>query len=175
MLMQAQSPELILIGDSHEKAKRLIKEFAEQDTELKYEEYSGWYDGVDTIIDQYSVWSEDDILLINVLVANDKVVYTMAMMPEPNFETPQEEIDHIRISLRGEYAPPGHKYIGNNIYKKDDGVIPASFCTYILLSGSNGNIMSYVMEAVYFDVLYELQSIFVKSQLKLPGLSVQYL
>jgi len=101
LLVHSHTTEMVLIGDSQEKAKIIVKEMADIDTDFKYEEYSGWYDGINDYVTQYSIWSPDGMLFKNVFAVDGNVVLHVVLSSEPPENTTQSRLDEIKNLLRG--------------------------------------------------------------------------
>ena len=168
----SQTAETILIGDSQDKARRLAKQFAAQDPELEYEEYNGWYGGINDNVNQYAVWG-DGLLLFNVLAVDGKVVYIMAIMSDPSPTASQSELDQIKNFLRGKDAPPDHIYLQDNTYKKLMNGKFYSYCKYLVIYGDTDRIMPYIFDAYDFDALQRISKVFETEVLK--KMKVRYL
>lgn len=154
LLVHSQTTEMVLIGDSQEKAKITVKEMADIDTDFKYEEYSGWYDGINDYVTQYSIWSPDGMLFKNVFAVDGNVVLHVVLSSEPPENTTQSRLDEIKNLLRGENAPPDITYLRNDTYEVK---INNEFYCYrkhlIFYANNKSKIQTYIIDASNFDAL----------------------
>ncbi len=67
LIVQSQTIEMVLIGNP-EKAKNVLTEVADLDASFIFEEYCGWYDGIDDYVTQFSIWGVDGMLLKSVFL-----------------------------------------------------------------------------------------------------------
>jgi len=174
MIVQSQTSESIFIGDNDSNAKRIVNRIANQDIDFKYEEYKGWYEGIDEYVNQYAIWGSDGMLFMNVLTVEGKVVFIMSLSPEPSPHTSQKELDQIKSLLRGENSPSDIVYLRNNTYKV---LINKRFYSYrkhfILFSSDGDKIVTYIMDASNFEALQRYSKIWETN--KINKLEFRYL
>ena len=163
LLVQSQNNEMILIGDSQVKAKKIVKEMASQNSNFKFKEYNGWYGGINEYVQQYSIWAPDGLLLKSVFVVKGKVILNVVLSSEPPANTTQSRLDEIKNLLRGKNAPPDIVYLRNDTYKV---MIGSKFYCYrktlILFSYNNADrIQTYIIDAANFDALQRYTMIWI--------------
>jgi hypothetical protein len=158
---QSQTSEVILIGDSNIKAKKHIKNLANLDIDFAYEEYYGWYDGIDDIVNQNALWSSDNMLFMNVFSVDDKVVLIMALSSLPDANSTQAELDQMKKMLRGKDSPTDIIYLRNDTYKVLMNDKFYCYRKHLILFRPNGDrIISYIFDAYNFDALQRFCKLF---------------
>ncbi len=161
MIVQSQTIDMVLIGDNQAKAREIVKEMADLDSDFKFEEYSGWYDGIDDFVNQYSIWG-DGMLFKNVFVVNGKVTLHVVLSSEPPTNTSQARLDEIKNLLRSKDGPPDIIYLRNDTYKV---LVDDQFYCYrkhLVFYGANETkIQTYIIDAANFDALQRYTELWV--------------
>lgn len=160
-----QSQETILLGDSRKKAKEIALNISNLDSDFKFEEYKGQYEGFDEDVVQYMIWA-DDMLFLNVLTVNDKVVFIMTLTPDPMFQGSKSQLDKLKEALRSNNAGEDHKFFRDNTYKKFINGKFYSYGKYLVLYGPKSNPakenIPYTFDSLDFNALQEITRLFVK-------------
>lgn len=154
LFAQTQTMEMILIGDSKEKARKIVKEMSNMDPDFKFEEYNGWYEGIDDYVNQYSIWGTDSSLLKSVFVVGGKVILHAVLSSEPPANTTHAELDKIQKRLRSKAAMPDIEYMQKDTYKI---LMNNKFYSYrkhlVFYMPNKAKIQTYIIEASDFDQL----------------------
>ena len=161
LLARAQTIEMLLIGDSKSKASRIVKEMASIDSDFIFEEYNGWYDGINDYVNQYTIWG-GGMLLKTVFVIEGKVSMQVTFSSEPPANTSQKRLDEIQKLLRSKNGPPDITYLSDNTYKV---FINNEFYCYrkhlIFYSPEKPGIQPYIIDADNFDALQRHTALWV--------------
>lgn len=161
LIVQSQTIDMVLMGDSQAKARKIVKEMADTDSDFKFEEYSGWYDGINENVKQYSIWG-DGILFKSVFVVDGKVTFHVVLSSEPPANTSQARLDEIKNQLRSKDGHSDIVYLRNDTYKV---LINNQFYCYrkhLVFYGANRNkIQTYIIDATNFDALQRYTELWV--------------
>jgi hypothetical protein len=153
LIVQSQTIDMVLIGDNQAKAKKIVKEMADLDSYFEFEEYIGWYDGINDFVNQYSIWG-DDMLFKHVFVVNGKVAMIVTFSSEPPANTSQAKLDDIKKKLRSKDCPSDLMYLRDDTYKV---MIDNKFYCYrkhlVIYMFNKKEIQPYIIDAVNFDAL----------------------